>query len=99
MFIRHRQGSSACDRKREGTASSRADELSKKKPSGAEVQRSKPPSDRTSFGSDTYFVTAITWCRPPLFPTERMARLLIDPPYHYRGEHKVYFHALVVLPD
>src|SRR5438477_36826 len=39
-------GSSACDKRREGTASSRADELSKNKPSGAEVQMSKPPRDR-----------------------------------------------------
>src|SRR5881397_1054917 len=99
MFIRHRQGSSACDRKREGTASSRADELSKKKPSGAEVQMSKPPSDRTSFGSDTYFVTASTWGRRSLFRTERMARLFIDTLYHYRGEHKFLIHEFVVMPD
>ena len=99
MFIRHRQGSSACDRKREGTASSRADELSKNKPSGAEVQMSKPPSDRTSFGSDTYFVTASTWGRRSLFRTERMARLFIDILYHYRGEHKFLIHEFVVMPD
>src|SRR5438034_11120029 len=92
-------GSSACDKRREGTASSRADELSKKKPSGAEVQMSKPPSDRTSFGSDTYFVTASTWGRRSLFRTERMARLFIDTLYHYRGEHKFLIHEFVVMPD
>src|SRR5438445_12165223 len=92
-------GSSACDKRREGTASSRADELSKKKPSGAEVQMSKPPSDRTSFGSDTYFVTASTWGRRSLFRTERMARFFIDTLYHYRGEHKFLIHEFVVMPD
>src|SRR5437870_10356810 len=78
-------GSSACDKRREGTASSRADELSKKKPSGAEVQMSKPPSDRTSFGSDTYFVTASTWGRPLFFRTEGMRRFLFTTFYNYRG--------------
>src|SRR5437762_11256861 len=41
MFIRHRQGLSACDKRREGTASSRADELSKKKPSRSEEHTSE----------------------------------------------------------
>src|SRR5437899_7515436 len=98
MFIRHRQGSSACDRKREGTASSRADELSKKKPSGAEVQMSKPPSDRTSFGADTYFVTASTWGRRSLVRTEGTARLFISTLYQSLGEDKFLMHEFVVIP-
>ena len=60
---------------------------------------SKPPSDRTSFGSDTYFVTASTWGRRSLFRTERMARFFIDTLYHYRGEHKFLIHEFVVMPD
>lgn len=60
---------------------------------------SKPPPDRTSFGSDTYFVTASTWGHRPLLQTERMARLFIDTLYHYRSEKKFLIHEFVVMPD
>jgi hypothetical protein len=47
---------------------------------------SKPPRDRTSFGSDTHFVTATTWRKRALFEADRIALLFIETLYHYRGE-------------
>ena len=52
---------------------------------------SKPPCDHTSFGSDTYFVTASTWGHRSLFQTDRMARLFIDTLYHYRVRESSIF--------
>jgi putative transposase len=60
---------------------------------------SKPPRDHTSFGSDTYFVTASTWGHRSLFQTDRMARLFIDTLYHYRRERKFLIHEFVVMRD
>lgn len=60
---------------------------------------SKPPRDLTSFGSNTYFVTASTWRHRSLFQTERMARLFIDTLYHYRRERKFLMHEFVAMPD
>jgi putative transposase len=59
---------------------------------------SKPPRDRTSFGSNVYFVTAGTWGHRSLFQTERMAGLFIDTIYHYRRERKFLLHEFVVMP-
>lgn len=59
--------------------------------SAAEVNMSKPPRDRTSFGSSVYFVTASTWGHRSLFQTERMAGLFIDTISHYRREQKFLF--------
>ena len=53
---------------------------------------SKPPRDQTSFGSNTYFVTASTWGHRSLFQTERMARLFIDTLHHYRREQRFLIH-------
>ena len=60
---------------------------------------SKPPPDHTSFGSDTYFVTASTRGHRSLFQTDRMARLFIDTLYHYRREGKFLIHEFVVMRD
>ena len=60
---------------------------------------SKPPRDHTSFGSNTYFVTASTWSHRALFQTDRMARLFIDTLNRYRHERKFLAHEFVVMPD
>ncbi len=60
---------------------------------------SKPPRDHTSFGSETYFVTASTAGHRPLFQTDRMARLFIDTLYHYRREGNFLIHEFVVMRD
>ena len=60
---------------------------------------SKPPGDRTSFGSNTYFVTASTWGHRSLFQTERTSRLFIDTLCRYRGAQKFLLHEFVVMPD
>ena len=60
---------------------------------------SKPPRDHTSFGSNTYFVTASTWSHRSLFQTERMACLFIDTLHHYRREQRFLIHELVVMRD
>jgi putative transposase len=59
---------------------------------------SRPPHDRTSFGSNVYFVTASTWGHRSLFQTDRMARLFIDTLFHYRREGKFLLHEFVVMP-
>ena len=60
---------------------------------------SKPPRDHTSFGSNTYFVTASTWSHRSLFQTERMACLFIDTLHHYRREQRFVIHEFVVMRD
>jgi REP-associated tyrosine transposase len=60
---------------------------------------SKPPRDYTSFGSNTYFVTASLWGKRSLFQTERMAKMLVDTLFHYRLEGKYLVHELVVMPN
>lgn len=64
-----------------------------------EQQVSKPPPDRTSFGSGSYFITASTAGRRSVFQTERMSRLFIDTMYLYRREHKFLIHSFVVMRD
>ena len=59
----------------------------------------KPPRDYTSFGSNTYFITAGTWGNRSLFQTERMATLLINTLLLYRSERKYLLHEFVVMPN
>jgi len=59
----------------------------------------KPPRDYTSFGSNTYFITASTWGNRSHFQTERMATLLIDVLLHYRSERRYLLHEFVVMPN
>lgn len=65
----------------------------------SEQDISKPPPDRTSFGSNTFFITASSVGRISIFQTERMARLFIDTMYVYRRERKFLIHRFVVMPD
>ena len=60
---------------------------------------SKPPRDRTSFGSNTYFITASTWGGRSLFQTDRMAGLFLDTIFHYRREKKFLLHEFVIMPN
>jgi putative transposase len=65
----------------------------------AEVTMSKPPRDRTSFGSGVYFVTASAWGHRSIFQTDRMATLFVDTLFHYRRENKFLIHEFVVMPN
>jgi putative transposase len=60
---------------------------------------SKPPRDHTSFGSNTYFITATSWERRTILQTDRMALLLIDTLLQYRRQQKFLLHEFVVMPD
>lgn len=60
---------------------------------------SKPPRDRTSFGSTVYFITASAWGHRSIFQTDRMANLFVDTLFHYRREHKFLIHEFVVMPN
>jgi putative transposase len=60
---------------------------------------SKPPRDRASIGTNTYFVTASAWGHRSLFQSERVAGLLINTLSHYRGAQKYLLHEFVVMPD
>ena len=59
----------------------------------------KPPPDRTSFGTGVYFITASAAGHRSIFQTDRMARLLIDTLYFYRCEHRFLIHRFVVMRD
>jgi putative transposase len=59
----------------------------------------KPPRDHTSFGSNTYFISASTWGKRSLFQTERMAGLFLDTMLRYRQQGKFLLHEFVVMPD
>ncbi|HSS98972.1 MAG TPA: transposase [Terriglobales bacterium] len=60
---------------------------------------SKPPRDHTSFGSNTYFITASTWGKRHLLQSDRMARLFIKTISDYRSQKKFLLHEFVVMPD
>ena len=47
----------------------------------------------------TFFVTAATWGRRPLFRAEPMAQLFLDTLQRYRAQHKFLLHELVLMPD
>ncbi len=83
---------------REGTASAVPPDALKIAALAAEINMSKPPHDRTSFGSNVYFVTASTWGHRSLFQTERMAGLFIETILYYRRERKFLIHEFVVMP-
>jgi putative transposase len=47
----------------------------------------------------TFFVTAVTWQRRPIFRSERIAQLLLDTLQRYRAQHKFLLHGFVLMPD
>ena len=47
----------------------------------------------------TFFITAVTWRRIPIFRVEARARLLIDVMLGYRDQGKFLLHEFVVMPD
>lgn len=47
----------------------------------------------------TYFVTAVTWHKRPLFQAESMARLFLRTLYDYRRQSKYCLHAFVLMPE
>jgi len=47
----------------------------------------------------TFFVTAATWGRRPIFRAEPMARLFLDTLQRYRMQHKFLLHEFVLMPD
>ena len=56
-----------------------------------------PHRGRTS--EATYFITADCWEKKRLLQTERMANLLIEVLYHYRGQKKYQLHEFVAMPN
>jgi putative transposase len=56
-----------------------------------------PPRGNTGYGC--YFVTTSTFQKRSLFQTERMARLLVDVLFHYRGQGRYLLHEFVLMPD
>jgi len=60
---------------------------------------SKPPRDLTSYGTNTFFVTAGAYGHRSLFQTDRMATLLIDTLFRYRREGRFLLHEFVVMPN
>jgi len=47
----------------------------------------------------TFFVTAVTWQRRPLFRAEPMARLFLDTLARYRNQGRFLIHEFVLMPD
>jgi putative transposase len=47
----------------------------------------------------TFFVTAVTWQRRPLFRADPMARLFIDTLFRYRNQRSFLLHEFVLMPD
>jgi putative transposase len=47
----------------------------------------------------TFFVTAATWGRRPIFRAEPMAQLFLDTLQRYRAQHKFLLHEFVLMPD
>ena len=47
----------------------------------------------------TFFVTAVTWQRRPLFQTEPMACLFLDTLARYRNQGRFLIHEFVLMPD
>ncbi len=58
----------------------------------------KPPRDRSSVITNTYFVTATAFSGQALFQPQRAARLLIETLLGYRGQKKYLLHEFVVMP-
>ena len=54
---------------------------------------------RGNTGYSCYFITASTFRKQNILPTERMAGLLVDVPLHYRQKQNYLLHEFVVMPD
>jgi len=48
---------------------------------------------------NTYFITAASAQRRPVFQTDKMARLFLDVLFHYRDQKKYDLHEFVLMPD
>ena len=59
----------------------------------------KPPRDRATTASHTYFVTAGTWEGRALFRSERLAQLFLETLFHYRKQSRFLIHEFVLMPD
>ena len=59
----------------------------------------KPPPDRASSGSDTFFLTAKTWQNRSLFQSKRLAELFLEVLYDYRRQGKYLLHEFVLMPN
>ena len=60
---------------------------------------SKPPRDRSTSRSNTYFITATANGNRALFQSERVANLLIETLLLYRDQRKFFLHEFVVMPN
>jgi putative transposase len=47
----------------------------------------------------TFFITAASWGRRPIFRAEPMAQLFLDTLQHYRSQCKYQLHEFVLMPD
>jgi putative transposase len=47
----------------------------------------------------TFFVTAITWQRRPIFRAEPLAHLFVETLYRYRDQRRFLLHEFVLMPD
>jgi putative transposase len=47
----------------------------------------------------TFFITAVTWQRRPIFRSEAMAHLFLDTLQRYRAQQKFVLHEFVLMPD
>ena len=47
----------------------------------------------------TFFVTAVTWQRRPIFHAEPIAQLFLDTLFRYRDQGKFLLHEFVLMPD
>ena len=60
---------------------------------------SKPPRDRTSTSSSTYFVTLSAYQRQALFQSVRVMELFLSTLFSYRDQSKFHVHEFVVMPN
>ena len=47
----------------------------------------------------TFFVTAVTWGRRPIFRADALARLFLEVLQHYRGQQAYLLHEFVLMPE
>jgi len=59
----------------------------------------KPPRDRASASTNTYFVTTRAFEGQALFQSERAAKLLIETILVYREQERYLLHEFVVMPN
>ena|ERR1700722_6322511 len=60
---------------------------------------SKPPRDRASSASQTYFVTTSAWQNQALFQSKRCADLFLTTLFAYRDQSKFLVHEFVLMPN